>query len=512
MADNNSQPTDSVHARDECEYDDDAYYHDDAHYNQHTPDNVDNAHVNVEDDSDEVVTRPRDTSFLSGVPPAAAPREAVIPPLAQAPAPASAAPASTPGLLRGNAGAGPSRPSLGVSSAFPSGGLGVHSHNHNPKKQKRAPAHTPSAVGCSCECCPHSDGAQEAEYQLGAYKRKLAKTTAELSKALRVITAARACCMVCSEPFDSEKGKYPVLFLTRDGHACRPWFCNQCADRTMENKQTCPICHKPLMRMTDGAWYTRDGVMSGVVFGHTNLVACDLCEETHAMGGEEDHARVCTGRFEFVCGNYIEYEEPGGGKVRHGCSHVSQSRSESEAHAQSCRHKLIPTAVPVESRPKPPPAPPAVDLECAPPPSASLALLKSAASHVVASSSKEMTVSAGECLAQSLWSECGIASGTWTDTRVRNFLDGARAEMKRWVQAKAPADRTPLRQRGRGTIQEPLEVDGRRRTRSCRRACGRPSRRMPAAGSSGSLESRDSRQTGAECAFSVVRQDIVLIY
>eukprot|EP00899_Mesostigma_viride_P003303 jgi/Mesvir1/12974/Mv05986-RA.1 len=175
------------------------------------------------------------------------------------------------------------------------------------------------------------------------------------------------------------------------------------------------------MRMTDGAWYVRDGVMSGVVFGHTNLVACDLCEETHAMGGEEDHARTCTGRFEFVCGNYIEYEDPVGGKVRQGCSHVSQSRSESEAHAESCRHKLIPTAVPVETRPKPPPAPPP--------------------------------------WTWSLWSECGIASGTWTDTRVRNFVDGVCAEMKRWVQAKAPADRTPLRQRGRGTIQHPLDVD-----------------------------------------------------
>eukprot|EP00899_Mesostigma_viride_P024740 jgi/Mesvir1/5450/Mv15507-RA.1 len=181
---------------------------------QHTPPSVDNALVNVEDDSDEVVMRPEDTAFMLGVPPAATPREAVIPPLAQTPAPARAAPAPTPcSLLRGTAGAGPSRPSLGVSSAFASGCLGRHNHNH--KKHKREPAHTPSAVGCSCECCPHS--VHEAEYQLGACQRKLAKTTAELSKTRRIISAARVCCVVCSEPFNSEKGKYPVLFHRSEG-------------------------------------------------------------------------------------------------------------------------------------------------------------------------------------------------------------------------------------------------------------------------------------------------------
>eukprot|EP00899_Mesostigma_viride_P021899 jgi/Mesvir1/29710/Mv00943-RA.1 len=49
------------------------------------------------------------------------------------------------------------RPSLGVSSVFASGTLGRHNH----KKHKREPVHTFSAVGCSCECCPHS--ANEAE-------------------------------------------------------------------------------------------------------------------------------------------------------------------------------------------------------------------------------------------------------------------------------------------------------------------------------------------------------------
>eukprot|EP00899_Mesostigma_viride_P024738 jgi/Mesvir1/5449/Mv15506-RA.1 len=201
--------------------------------------------------------------------------------------------------------------------------------------------------------------------------------------------------------------------------------------------------------------------MSGLVFGHTNIIACDLCEETHAMGGEKEHARTCTGRFEFVCGNYIEYEDSDGGKVRLGCSHVSQSRSESEAHAETCRHKRIPTAVPVESRPKPPPAPPRPGFG-ARAPAQRLGRFAEVGGRARdrASSSKDMMVSAGECLAQSLLFECGGDAGVWTETRdVHNFVDGVRAEMRRWVLAKAPADRTPLRQRGRGTIHHPLDVD-----------------------------------------------------